>query len=89
MPTALLLREKERDKERGRDAVTDKLLSEKALTCIEAMGYQIVPGKISDLIRNALNQAWTESWQTPGNTWSKRENLLNGRASDYRACIKR
>ena len=77
-----------RGKETGRDAMTDKFLSEKALTCIEAMSYQIVPGKISDLIHNALNQAWAESWQAPGNTWPKREDLLSGRTSNYRACAK-
>ena len=53
-----------------------KLLSEKALKGVEAMGCRIVSSDTHDPVHTALNQAWREFWQAPARYAAKERKLI-------------
>jgi hypothetical protein len=55
-----------------------KLLSEKSLSGVEAMGCRIASTQTSAPVHNALNQAWDEFWQDPKSYRFKEKRILDG-----------
>jgi hypothetical protein len=53
-----------------------KLLSEKALKGVEAMGCRIASPTTNDPVHTALNQAWHEFWQAPVRYAAKERKLI-------------
>jgi hypothetical protein len=53
-----------------------KLLSEKALAGVEALGCRIASDETNDLVHNALNQAWIEFWHAPREYVVKERKLV-------------
>lgn len=64
-----------------------RLLSEKALSGVKAMGCRIASPDTSDVVHLVLNQAWREFWKAPAQYASRERKLIEDLRSQCLAAI--